>query len=63
MSLFNRTTKKRGIVCPCGHPMEATDDEDLFKVMRQHVDEQHPEKNLSRQDLLTMIDEKAFDME
>lgn len=52
---------KRGIVCPCGHPMEADDDAALYHVVRKHVDDKHPELNYSRQDVEGLIKEKAFD--
>ena len=52
---------KRAIVCPCGHHMEAKNDTELYHVVRNHVDNTHPELNLKKQDILNMIDEKAYD--
>jgi len=33
----------RVIECPCGHHFEAADDEDLFRLCREHMDREHPE--------------------
>jgi hypothetical protein len=33
----------RAIDCPCGHHFEATDDDELFRLCREHVDADHPE--------------------
>lgn len=47
---------KRGIRCPCGHWMQARDDEDLFLVVRQHVDDHHSEFNYSDRQIEEMIE-------
>lgn len=52
----------RAIVCPCGHRMEAANDAELYKVVRRHVDEHHPELNLSKDDITAMIKEKAYSL-
>ena len=33
----------RAIDCPCGHKLEAADDDELFRVAREHIDSEHPE--------------------
>jgi hypothetical protein len=33
----------RAIDCPCGHRLEGADDEELFRLAREHVDRDHPE--------------------
>jgi hypothetical protein len=33
----------RVIDCPCGHILRGDDDEELFRLARKHVDEDHPE--------------------
>jgi len=53
---------KREIVCPCGHPMQAVNDEELYRVVRKHVDENHPELNYSKDDIITMIKQEAKDI-
>lgn len=37
----------RAIDCPCGHHFEAEDDEQLFRLCRDHVDRDHPEMKRS----------------
>jgi predicted small metal-binding protein len=32
----------RAIDCPCGHHFEAANDEELFRLCREHVDREHP---------------------
>ena len=33
----------RAIDCPCGHHLEARDDQELFRLCREHVDREHPD--------------------
>jgi predicted small metal-binding protein len=33
----------RAIDCPCGHHLEGADDDELFRLAREHVDRDHPE--------------------
>ena len=33
----------RAIDCPCGHRLEGTDDDELFRLARQHIERDHPE--------------------
>jgi hypothetical protein len=33
----------RVIDCPCGHRLEADDDEQLFQLAREHMDSHHPD--------------------
>jgi len=51
---------QRAIVCPCGHPMAASNDIELYKVVRRHVDEKHPELNYRRADIEKLLNEKAY---
>jgi predicted small metal-binding protein len=48
------------IVCSCGHRMKADDDQGLFKKVRRHVDDVHPDLNYSSQDILDLIRDKAY---
>jgi predicted small metal-binding protein len=41
--MTTRGTAMRAIDCPCGHHFEAADDEELFRLCRDHVDRDHPE--------------------
>jgi len=50
---------KRQVVCPCGHPMTASGDEELFPVVRRHTDDDHPEKRYTNEFLKQYIRENA----
>jgi predicted small metal-binding protein len=45
----------RAIDCPCGHHFEAADDEELFRVCRDHVDREHPEMERTDEQLRARI--------
>ena len=51
----------RVIDCQCGTTLKAANDEDLAKVVRDHVDESHPEMDLSDEQLKEMVAEQAYD--
>ena len=44
-----------------GYHMEAENDEELFKLSRKHLDEAHPELQLSDEQLRGLIAEQAYD--
>jgi predicted small metal-binding protein len=50
----------RVIDLDCGHTLQAANDEDLFKVAREHVDEQHGDSDLSDDQLRQLIGEQAY---
>jgi hypothetical protein len=37
----------RTIICSCGQQFKSRDDEELYSLMRQHVDPLHPEEHRS----------------
>lgn len=51
----------RAIDCPCGHHFEASDDEELFRLCRQHVDSDHPEMQRTDAQLRERISADARD--
>jgi predicted small metal-binding protein len=51
----------RAIDCPCGHRFEASDDEELFRLCRQHVDTDHPEMERTDEQLRARIAADAYD--
>jgi predicted small metal-binding protein len=51
----------RVIDCQCGTTLQAANDEDLAKAVRDHVDESHPEMDLSDDDVQEMVAEDAYD--
>ena len=52
---------RRIIECPCGHQLRGADDEELFRLARQHVVEHHPEMQRSDDELHQLIGQRARD--
>lgn len=53
----------RAIDCPCGHRLEASDDDALFRQARDHVSEHHPDMQRSDQQLRQRVAQDAYDIE
>jgi len=53
----------RVIDCQCGTTLKAANDDDLAKSVRNHVDESHPEMDLSDDQVEDMVAEEAYDAE
>jgi predicted small metal-binding protein len=53
----------RAIECPCGHHVEAGDDEELFRLCREHVDRDHPEMSRSDEQIRERITAGAYDVQ
>ena len=51
----------KAIDCPCGHRLEATSDDELFRVVREHVDRDHPELERTDDQLHARIAADAYD--
>jgi len=56
-----RGGEMRAIDCPCGHHLEGTDDEELLRLAREHVDRDHPEMQRTDDDLRQRIAADAYD--
>jgi predicted small metal-binding protein len=52
----------RVIDCPCGHRLQGADDDELFRLAREHVDRDHPEMQRSDDDLRRRIAADAYDV-
>jgi rhodanese-related sulfurtransferase len=52
----------RAIDCPCGHHLEAADDESLFRTAREHIDLEHPKMDRSHAQLRERIVADAYDV-
>ncbi len=52
----------RAIECPCGHHVEAADDEELFRLCREHVDRDHPEMTRSDEQIRARVAADAHDV-
>jgi hypothetical protein len=53
--------KMRAIECPCGHRFEGADDEELFRLCREHVDLEHPEMERSNEQIRERIATDAYE--
>jgi hypothetical protein len=51
----------RAIDCPCGHRLEGANDEELFRLARQHVDRDHPEMQRTDVELRERVAKDAYD--
>jgi predicted small metal-binding protein len=53
----------RAIECPCGHHLQGTDDEELLRLAREHVDRDHPEMERTDEQLRERIEADAYEVE
>jgi predicted small metal-binding protein len=53
----------RALECPCGHHLEAADDEELLRLAREHVDREHPEMERSDEQIRARVTADAYDVE
>jgi rhodanese-related sulfurtransferase/predicted small metal-binding protein len=58
---FREGSPIRAIEFPCGHHLEGSDDDELFRLAREHVDRDHPEMNRSDAQLRERIASDAYD--
>jgi predicted small metal-binding protein len=52
----------RAIDCPCGHHLEGADDDELFRLAREHVERDHPEMQRSDDQIRERIRNDAYDI-
>jgi predicted small metal-binding protein len=50
----------RAIDCPCGHKLEAADDDQLFRVAREHIDREHPELERTDEQIRQRVANDAY---
>ncbi len=50
----------RVIDCDCGRTLQAANDDDLFRVAREHMDTDHPGQDISDEQLRQLIGEQAY---
>ena len=53
----------RVIDCRCGKTLQAANDEDLIEAVREHVDEEHPDMDLSDEQVEELVGSQAYDAE
>ena len=46
--------------CECGHTLQAANDDELVQAARQHVDQDHPDMEMSDDQLQQLVSEKAY---
>ena len=51
----------RVIDCDCGQTLQAGNDEDLLKEVRAHVDQEHPDMQLSDDQVQELVASKAYE--
>ena len=49
------------IDCDCGETLSAANDDDLFRAAREHVQRDHPELELSDDQVRELVAAKAYD--
>lgn len=53
----------RVIDCQCGKTLQAANDDDLIEAVREHVDEEHPDMDLSDEQVEELVGSQAYDAE
>jgi Protein of unknown function (DUF1059) len=51
----------RALDCDCGRHLEAANDQTLFDKAKEHVSRDHPEMQLSAEQVREIVAEKAYD--
>ncbi len=52
----------RTLTCDCGEVITGKDDEDLFRLGKQHVAEKHPDMKVTDEQLRAMVKAGARDV-
>jgi predicted small metal-binding protein len=53
----------RAIDSPCGHHLQGADDEELFRLAREHIDRDHPEMQRTDERVRERVAADAYDAE
>jgi predicted small metal-binding protein len=51
----------RVLDCDCGQTVQGATDDELVNEVRRHVDDSHPDMELSDDQLREMVSQKAYD--
>jgi predicted small metal-binding protein len=51
----------RVIDCDCGKTLQAANDDDLERAVREHVEESHPDMSLSDDQVRELVGSRAYD--
>jgi predicted small metal-binding protein len=55
-----RGNEMRMLDCPCGRTLQAATDDELVGVVREHVEEEHPDMEMGDDQIRGMIGEQAY---
>jgi predicted small metal-binding protein len=53
----------RVIDCNCGKTLQAANDDDLARVVKEHVEVSHPEMDLNDDQVAEFVEARAYDAE
>ena len=53
----------RAIECPCGHHLEAADDEAVLRAAREHIAQDHPDMERTDEQIRERVAADAYDVE
>ena len=53
----------RAIECACGQHLAGANDDELFERVRIHMDREHPDKEIADEQILNLIEARAYDTE
>ena len=59
----NQEDDMRAIDCPCGHRLEGADDAELFRLAREHIDNDHPEMERTDDQVRERVAADAYDVQ
>jgi len=51
----------RAIDCPCGHRLNGADDEELFRLAREHLERDHPVMQRTDEELRARVAADAYE--
>jgi predicted small metal-binding protein len=51
----------RALDCDCGKHLEARDEDELYGLVREHVDRDHPDMRLSDEQVMGIVAGGAYD--
>jgi predicted small metal-binding protein len=51
----------RAIDCPCGHRLEGADDDELFRLAKEHIANDHPEMERTDEEIRQRVAADAYD--
>jgi predicted small metal-binding protein len=53
----------RVLDCECGKTMQAANDQDLVEAVREHIDQEHPDMDMSEEEIEELVGSQAYDAE